>query len=107
MSGDSDHDGEPAPGGEPENWGDVDVDAAFAAIVAQFAQTDPHVGPWPVAEDLDGPRETSAPTGPHSTGGGPSATGGPSTTGGPSATGEHGPSDPAEPGSTSQNSNRT
>ena len=49
------HDGEPPvrPGddGEPE----LDVDSAFAAIVAGWGQDEPGDGSWPVAEDLGDP----------------------------------------------------
>ena len=55
MTGDGDRDG---PGdavpGEREDRPELDVDAAFAAIVAGFAEPlPPGVGPWPAAEDLD------------------------------------------------------
>ena len=53
--GEPEHDDEPAPRGEPDNWTDVDVDAAFAAIVAQFGQTGPRVGPWSATEDVESP----------------------------------------------------
>jgi hypothetical protein len=41
LNGASDHDGDgdlPA-NGEPDSWVEVDVDAAFAAIIARFAET--------------------------------------------------------------------
>jgi hypothetical protein len=40
----------PSRGEDPE---EVDVEEAFAAIVAQFDDGAPEVGPWPAAEDLD------------------------------------------------------
>ncbi len=54
MSGDHDH--EPPADGQPRgdhDWSALDVDAAFAAIVAQLSAGGPPVGPWPAAEDLD------------------------------------------------------
>ena len=68
------HDGEPPvrPGddGEPE----LDVDSAFAAIVAGWGQDEPGpgTGSWPVAEDLDDPEPPEPPA--------PAATGSPSPT---------------------------
>jgi hypothetical protein len=121
MSGESDRDGEPARE-EPEGWGDVDVDAAFAAIVAQFSQADPQVGPWPAAEDLDRPvpggaapaagdptgrpgtddpprpadRNPPAPGDPAGRAAGlPSEEPGPDTPGGPGSTHSRGPEGPA------------
>jgi hypothetical protein len=74
MSGDPDRDGDPSPHGEPDNWSDVDVDAAFAAIVAQYSQAGPEIGPWPVVEDLG---TTPPPDG--RSGGGSKGTPGPSS----------------------------
>ena len=56
MTGDGDRDG---PGDlqpdEREDRPELDVDAAFAAIVADFASPRPAgPGPWPAAEDLEG-----------------------------------------------------
>lgn len=53
MNSDSDHDGDLPANGEPDSWVEVDVDAAFAAIIARFAQTGTVIGPWSAAEDLD------------------------------------------------------
>jgi hypothetical protein len=39
MNGASDHDGDLPAKGEPDSWVEVDVDAAFAAIIARFAPT--------------------------------------------------------------------
>lgn len=80
------HDGEPPvrPGddGEPE----LDVDSAFAAIVAGWGQDEPGpgTGSWPVAEDLSDPEPPApaapaAPTAAAGPGGAP-ATGSPSPT---------------------------
>jgi hypothetical protein len=46
MSGERDRDGTEDP--QPE----IDVESAFAAIVARYADPDPAVSTWPVAEDL-------------------------------------------------------
>jgi hypothetical protein len=57
------HDGEPPvrPGddGEPE----LDIDSAFAAIIAGWGEDEPApgTGSWPVAEDLGGPDGPDAP----------------------------------------------
>jgi hypothetical protein len=52
-----DPDQDPPPEGrhrpEEEPWSAVDIDAAFAAIVARLDSDEPRVGPWPAAEDLD------------------------------------------------------
>jgi hypothetical protein len=58
SDGDRDGPGDAVPGdavpGEREDRPELDVDAAFAAIVADFAQPLPAgVGPWPAAEDVD------------------------------------------------------
>lgn len=92
MSGEPDRDGEPRPHGESGDWSDVDVDAAFAAIIAQYTEAGPQIGPWPVAEDLDvssaesGPSvvrpESGTPAGPTALGDRPSPGG---TAGGPEA----------------------
>jgi hypothetical protein len=55
VTGDGDRDGpgDAAPG-EREDHPELDVDAAFAAIVADFARPLPTgVGPWPASEDVD------------------------------------------------------
>jgi hypothetical protein len=55
VTGDGDRDGpgDVAPG-EREDHPELDVDAAFAAIVAGFAEPLPTgAGPWPAAEDVD------------------------------------------------------
>ena len=71
------HDGEPPvrPGddGEPE----LDVDSAFAAIVAGWGQDEPGpgTGSWPVAEDLSDPEKPAPPAAPTA-----GATGSPSPT---------------------------
>jgi len=54
MTGDGDRDGpgDTAPG-EREDHPGLDVDAAFAAIIAGFADPlPPGAGPWPAAEDV-------------------------------------------------------
>lgn len=55
MNGDHDHDGpgDGQPRGDSDNWPALDVDAAFAAIVARLSNQGPEVGPWPASEDLD------------------------------------------------------
>ncbi len=55
MNGDRDHDGpgDGQPKGDSDNWPALDVDAAFAAIVARLTAEEPAVGPWPATEDLD------------------------------------------------------
>jgi hypothetical protein len=46
--------GDAQPKGEPEDRPELDIDSAFAAIVAEFSNPSPHgVGPWPASEDLD------------------------------------------------------
>jgi hypothetical protein len=55
VTGDGDREGpgDAAPG-EREDHPELDVDAAFAAIVAQFGRpSPPGVGPWPAAEDVE------------------------------------------------------
>lgn len=49
----ADRDGGPVPPEEPDNWTEVDIDAAFAAIVARYGRSSPQIGPWPVAEDVE------------------------------------------------------
>jgi len=56
VTGDGDRDGpgDAAPEDERDDRPELDVDAAFAAIVAEFARpAATGVGPWPAAEDLD------------------------------------------------------
>ena len=60
MTGDGDRDGpgDAVPGdaapGEREDPPELDVDAAFAAIIAGFAEPVPTgTGPWPAAEDVE------------------------------------------------------
>jgi hypothetical protein len=65
VNGDGDRDG---PGdavpGEREDRPDLDIDAAFAAIVADFGRAPAAgVGPWPAAEDVD-PDAPDAPDAP-------------------------------------------
>jgi hypothetical protein len=63
VTGDGDRDGpgDVAPG-EREDHPELDVDAAFAAIVAGFAEPLPTgVGPWPAAEDVDADAASSDP----------------------------------------------
>jgi hypothetical protein len=62
MTGDGDRDGPgDAASGEREDHPGLDVDAAFAAIVAGFAEPlPPGAGPWPAAEDV----EAAPPSGP-------------------------------------------
>jgi len=51
---DPDSPGDPQPQGERDDRPELDVDSAFAAIVAGFSTPVPHgVGPWPASEDLD------------------------------------------------------
>jgi len=46
--------GDPASQGERDDRPEIDIDSAFAAIVAGFSDPVPHgVGPWPASEDLD------------------------------------------------------
>lgn len=46
--------GDAQPKGEPEDRPELDIDSAFAAIVAEFSNPTPHgLGPWPASEDLD------------------------------------------------------
>jgi hypothetical protein len=55
VNGDGDREGpgDAAPG-EREDRPDLDVDAAFAAIVADFGRPVPSgIGPWPAAEDVE------------------------------------------------------
>jgi hypothetical protein len=61
VTGDGDRDGPgDAASGEREDHPELDVDAAFAAIVAGFAEPLPTgVGPWPAAEDVEA--ETASP----------------------------------------------
>lgn len=45
---------DPQPQGERDDRPELDIDSAFAAIVANFSAPVPHgVGPWPASEDLD------------------------------------------------------
>jgi hypothetical protein len=73
------HDGEPPvrPGddGEPE----LDVDSAFAAIVAGWGQDEPGpgTGSWPVAEDLSEPDDPEPPGAPSAAAGRPEPAGAP------------------------------
>jgi hypothetical protein len=63
VTGDGDRDGpgDVAPG-EREDHPELDVDAAFAAIVAGFAEPLPTgVGPWPAVEDVDADAPASDP----------------------------------------------
>ncbi len=56
MTGDGDRDGpgDATPKDEHDDRPELDVDAAFAAIVADFGRPSPAgVGPWPAAEDVD------------------------------------------------------
>lgn len=51
---DIDGPGDTQPKGEREERPGIDIDAVFAAIIADFATPSPHgVGPWPASEDLD------------------------------------------------------
>jgi hypothetical protein len=63
MTGDGDRDGPGDPAsGEREDHPGLDVDAAFAAIVAGFADPLPTgAGPWPAAEDVEADAPPSAP----------------------------------------------
>jgi hypothetical protein len=46
--------GDAQPQGERDDRPELDIDSAFAAIVAGFSDPVPHgVGPWPASEDLD------------------------------------------------------
>jgi len=46
--------GDPQPQGERDDKPELDIDSAFAAIIADFSLPVPHgVGPWPASEDLD------------------------------------------------------
>ena len=46
--------GDAQPKGEPEDHRELDIDSAFAAIVAEFSIPTPlGRGPWPASEDLD------------------------------------------------------
>jgi hypothetical protein len=51
----TDHEGPgDAAKGERDDRPEIDIDTAFAAIIADFAAPVPHgVGPWPAIEDLD------------------------------------------------------
>ena len=61
SDGDRDGPGDAAPG-EREDRPELDVDAAFAAIVAGFAEPLPTgVGPWPAAEDVEAEAPPSEP----------------------------------------------
>lgn len=54
MTGDHDRDGGETPQGERDDRPELDVDTAFAAIVASLReQPSGEVGRWPAAEDLD------------------------------------------------------
>lgn len=65
MTGDGDRDG-PGDASPPDDRPELDVDAAFAAIVADFGlPVVSGVGPWPAAEDVD--PETRSATGPETT----------------------------------------
>jgi hypothetical protein len=84
VTGDGDRDG---PGDlhpdEREDRPEIDIDAAFAAIVADFASRTPAgAGPWPAAEDVD----EEARTGDWSPGGPPEPVG--PDTGGPDVVGQ-------------------
>jgi hypothetical protein len=63
MTGDGDRDGPgDAASGEREEHPEFDVDAAFAAIVAGFADPLPTgAGPWPAAEDVEADAPPSGP----------------------------------------------
>jgi hypothetical protein len=66
SDGDRDGPGDAAPG-EREDHPELDIDAAFAAIVAGFADPLPTgVGPWPAAEDVEA--EGSSDSGSEATG---------------------------------------
>jgi hypothetical protein len=78
--------GDPQPQGERDDRPELDVDTAFAAIVANFTESVPNgVGPWPAAEDLDDEE-------PGASGAGPVAEGRAGD-----APGEHGPTGPDRP----------
>lgn len=82
MTGDGDRDGpgDATPKDEHDDRPELDVDAAFAAIVADFGRPSPAgVGPWPAAEDVD----DDAPDEPVDEAPGPAA--GPGRPGGPIA----------------------
>jgi hypothetical protein len=56
VTGDGDRDGpgDATPKDEHDDRPELDVDAAFAAIVAEFGRpAEGGVGPWPAAEDID------------------------------------------------------
>jgi len=54
--------GDPQPQGERDDKPELDIDSAFAAIIADFALPVPHgVGPWPASEDLDDDPSTDTP----------------------------------------------
>ena len=62
SDGDRDGPGDAAPG-EREDRPELDIDAAFAAIVAGFAEPLPTgVGPWPAAEDVEAETPSSDPS---------------------------------------------
>jgi hypothetical protein len=59
---DVDGPGDLQPHDERDDRPEVDIDAAFAAIIEGFSAPSPHgVGPWPASEDLDDD-EPTAPT---------------------------------------------
>lgn len=103
MTGDHDHDHDPPQdgqrSGDHDEWSALDVDAAFAAIVAQLSAGDPPVGPWPAAEDLDGTSDGSSSSGPA-----PGRSAGSGSAGGDDPRGAAGPQplSPAPPGTGSQ-----
>jgi hypothetical protein len=48
--------GDAQPAGGPEPRPEIDIDTAFAAIIADFSASPPSgAGPWPASEDLDDP----------------------------------------------------
>jgi hypothetical protein len=63
VTGDGDREGpgDASPQGERDDRPELDVDAAFAALVAEFGRpTTGDVGPWPAAEDVDPDDDTSS-----------------------------------------------
>jgi hypothetical protein len=72
MSGDRERDGEQPDAGDPSGQGasaaptaeparpELDLETAFADIVARYGDPAPATGPWPSAEDLDPDADTVA-----------------------------------------------
>ncbi len=75
ADGDPDGPGDVSPQDERDDRPELDIDAAFAAIVADFGRPLPAgVGPWPASEDVDGDAPVPPPGAARAGGAAPGAT---------------------------------